>query len=123
MISFAHFFYPYVQFLEGAAYNIGQTLEGLGIKPHFIVQKEAEIAMSQNSSPLVTVWLPWETTMLVLGILLLYSLLLIGLIVVAAYILGRRVGVFTALFLLALPGVAATLGLWPSINYLPDTFV
>ena len=47
MISFAHFFVPYVQFLGGAAYNIGQTLEGLGIKPHFVVQEEAEIAMSQ----------------------------------------------------------------------------
>ena len=59
----------------------------------------------------------------IVGILLLYSFLLVGLIVVAAYILGRRIGAFTALLFLALPGVAAIFGLWPSINYSPETIV
>jgi hypothetical protein len=59
----------------------------------------------------------------IFGILLLYSFLLVGLIVVAAYILGRRIGAFTTLLLLALLGVAAIFGLWPSINYSPKTIV
>jgi hypothetical protein len=60
---------------------------------------------------------------MVCGILVLYSFLLVGLIVVAAYVFGRWRGVFTALLLLALPGVAAIFGLWPNINYSPETIV
>ena len=117
MISFAHFFDPYVLFLLGAAYNIEQTREGLRITPlNFLLQGvDGNMVLSYQS--------PWEATMLLLGILVLYSLLLVGLIVIAAYILSWSIGSFTALLLLALPGVAATLGLWPNITYSPDTLV
>jgi hypothetical protein len=117
MINLAHFFDPYIQFLLGAAYNIEQTLEGLRPTPLTFIVGGADAKMGQSySSPLEAIMLPF-------GILLLYSFLLVGLIVVAAYILGRRIGGFTALLLLALPGTAAMFGLWPSINYSPDTFV
>ena len=57
------------------------------------------------------------------SILLLYSFLLVGLIVVAAYILGRWRGAFVALLLLVLPGFASIVGFWPNINFSPETIV
>jgi hypothetical protein len=114
MINFTHFFVPYIQFLLGAAYNIAQTIEGL--KPTALTF----IVGGADSRMELSYFAPLEV---IFGILLLYSFLLVGLIVVAAYILGRRIGAFTALLLLALPGVVAIFGLWPSINYSPETIV
>jgi hypothetical protein len=114
MINFTHFSVPYVQFLLGAAYNIAQTLEGLRPTSLTIVVGGADSRIELGY------FVPFE---MVCGILVLYSFLLVGLIVVAAYVFGRWRGVFTALLLLALPGVAAIFGLWPNINYSPETIV
>jgi hypothetical protein len=114
MINFTHFFVPYVQFLLGAAYNIAQTLEGLRPTSLTIVVGGADSRIELGY------FVPFE---MLCGILLLYSFLLVGLIVVAAYVLGRWRGVFTALLLLALPGVASIFGFWPNINYSPETIV
>ena len=112
MISFlVRFFGPYIQFLAGAAYSIRQTREGLNQVP-----TNFDAFVTDKSSQVEVIWVPFVA-------LLSYSLLLGGLIVIAAYILGRRRGSFIALFLLALPGIASTLGLWPYINYLPDSLV
>ena len=114
MINFTYFFVPYIQFLLGAAYNIAQTIEGLRPTSLTFIVGGADSRME------LSYFAPLEV---IVGILLLYSFLLVGLIVVAAYILGRRIGAFTALLLLALPGVAAMFGLWPNINYSPETIV
>ena len=108
MINFADFFVPYIQFLLGAAYNIAQTIEGL--KPTSLTF----VVGGADSRLELGYFAPFEV---IAGILLLYSFLLVGLIVVAAYIWGRWRGAFTALFLLALPGVAAMVDLWPSIHF------
>jgi hypothetical protein len=105
------FFQPYTSFLLGAAFSIQQTREGLHSTPPVF------LFSGQDQSSLYAEML-WP----LFGALLLYSLLLDGLIVIAAYILGRRRGSLIALFLLALPGIASTFGLWPPINYYPDTF-
>jgi hypothetical protein len=117
MNSIAHFFEPYVLFLLGAAYNVQQTLEGLRLRSSSFLVQDADGNIVQSY------WSPFEAAMFSLLVLLLYSLLLFGFLLVAAYILGRRRGIYTALLLLALPGFASTLGLWPRINYLPETFV
>ena len=121
MISFLiRFFEPYLAFLAGAAYNIQQTREGLNPDPiNFIAyppSSNIEQGQLSLSELLEGVGLPFIA-------LLLYALLLGGLIVIAAYILGRKRGSFIALFLLALPGILSTFGLWPYINYLPDRLV
>jgi hypothetical protein len=114
MISFlVRFFEPYLQFLAGAAYNIEQTREGLNPDPIMMVANVAGSNIEQGPPS------PFEGILLPFGILLLYSILLGGLIVIAAYILGRRRGSLIALLLLALPGVLSTFGFWPYINYLP----
>jgi hypothetical protein len=114
MINFTYFFVPYVQFLRGAAYNIAQIIEGLSPTSLTIVVGGADSRMELGYS------VPIE---LIAGMLLLYSFLLVGLIVVAAYVLGRWRGAFTALLLLILPGVASIFGFWPNINYSPEAIV
>ena len=112
------FFEPYMQFLLGAAFSIQQTREGLNPDPLIFHAYAPGSNIGQDqSSPYAEMLWP------LLGALLLYSLLLGGLIVIAAYILGRRRGSFFAFLLLVLPGIASTFGLWPRINYFPDTFV
>ena len=112
------FFEPYMFFLLGAAFNIQQTREGLNPNPLIFYVNAAGSNIGQDkSSPYAGMLSP------LFGALLLYSLLLGGLIVIAAYILGRRRGSIIAFLLLALPGIASALGLWPRINYFPDTFV
>src|SRR5262245_16670937 len=109
MMSFlARFFEPYAWFLLGAAFNIQQTREGLNTNPliFYAYAPSSNIGQDQSS--------PYAGMLsLLFGALLLYSLLLGGLIVIAAYILGRRRGSFIAFLLLALPGIASTFGLWP----------
>jgi hypothetical protein len=114
MVNFTNFFVPYVQFLLGAAYNIAQTLEGLRPTSLTIVVGGADSRIELGY------FVPIEV---VGSMLLLYSFLLVGLIVVAAYILGRWRGALTVLLLLALPGVASIFGFWPHINYSPETIV
>jgi hypothetical protein len=118
MISFlVRFFEPYLGFLAGAAYNIQQTHEGLNPNPVMLYASVTGSNIEQGPPSL------FEGVLLPFAALLLYSLLLGGLIVIAAYILGRRRGSFIALLLLVFPGVASTFGLWPYINYLPDSLV
>jgi hypothetical protein len=102
MINFGQFFVPYIQFLRGAAYNIAQIIEGLSPTTLTFVIGGADSRMELGYS------VPIE---FIAGMLLLYSFLLVGLIVVAAYILGRWRGAFVALLLLILPGVASIFGL------------
>jgi hypothetical protein len=118
MISFlVRFFEPYLGFLAGAAYNIQQTREGLNPDPIIFYAYAPGSNIEQGQPSL------FEGVLFIFGVLLLYSLLLGGLIVIAAYILGRKRGSFIALLLLALPGILSMFGLWPYINYLPDSLV
>lgn len=116
MSILVYFFDPYMRFLLGAAYNIQQTLEGFRISSSsFIVRDSTGSIVQSYLSPL-------EAAMFPFGILLLYSLILVVLVTVTSFILARKKGIVMALLILASPGVASTLRLWPSINYLPDSF-
>ena len=114
MINFAQFFVPYIQFLLGAAYNIAQIIEGLSPTTSTFVIGGTDSRIELGYA------VPIE---FIGSMLLLYSFLLVGLIVVAAYILGRWRGAFVGLLLLVLPGVTSIFGFWPDINYSPETIV
>ncbi|NIA70062.1 hypothetical protein HBA54_15765 [Pelagibius litoralis] len=111
------FFAPYVRFLHGAAYNIQQNTEGLGIhSSHFLVR-------DATGNIVGSYWSPGEAAVTILGILVLYYLGLILLVSLATYILGRMKGVFITMLLLAVPGIFNVFGLFPDINYVPDEFI
>ncbi|MBL0840997.1 hypothetical protein [Pseudomonas mediterranea] len=113
-ISIGDFFHPYVKFLHGAAYNLHQILEGLGVvSSNFTGRNDA----GQITG---TYWSPDEAVlMFTLGYLVMRSLLLIPLLAAAAYTVGKKRGVLIFFVLLLLPGALNCMGLLPNINYLP----
>lgn len=112
-ISIGSFFYPYVKFLHGAAYNLHQILEGLGVV--------SSTFTGRNDAGQITgtYWSPDEAMMATLGYLMMLSLLLIPLLAAAAYTVGKKRGVLIFFALLLLPGALNCQGLFPVINYLP----
>lgn len=42
---------------------------------------------------------------------------------IAGYVVGRRKGLAAAIFLALLPGLLSLIGAWPTLSFLPDTFV
>ncbi|WP_053214540.1 hypothetical protein [Pseudomonas sp. Q12-87] len=112
-ISIGDFFYPYVKFLHGAAYNLHQILEGLGVV--------SSTFTGRNDAGQITgtYWSPDEAMVITLGYLMMLSLLLIPLLAAAAFTVSKKRGVFIFFALLFLPGVLNCLGLFPIINYLP----
>lgn len=112
-ISTGDFFYPYVKFFHGAAYNLHQILEGLGLV-------SSTLAGRDDAGKFIgTYWSPDEAMVVTLGYLMMLSTLLIPLLAAAAYTVGKKRGVLIFLALLLLPGVLNCLGLFPNINYLP----
>ncbi|WP_122568821.1 hypothetical protein [Pseudomonas viridiflava] len=112
-ISAGDFLYPYVKFLHGAAYNLHQILEGLGVvSSTFTGRNEA----GQITG---TYWSPDQAMVITLGYLMMLSLLLIPLLAAAAYTVDKKRGVLIFFALLLLPGGLNCLGLFPVINYLP----
>jgi hypothetical protein len=110
------FFYPYIQFLMGAAYSIQQTLEGLGIATsNFLVR-------DSSGKIINSYWSVFEAVLPTLGILLIYSFLLCCAFCVAGYCLGRIKGTAIALLVLLSPGLFSTIDLWPAINFTPERF-
>lgn len=113
----ADFFHPYIVPLIGAAYNIQQTLEGLGLSSsNFIVKDEAGNIVNSYWSPAEAVYAPFG----VLFFLLIMSVLLA---LCAAFALARWKGVAGMLLLISIPGILSVSGLWPEIRYMPDTYV
>ncbi|WP_214511303.1 hypothetical protein [Pseudomonas brassicacearum] len=112
-ISIGSFFHPYVKFLHGAAYNLHQILEGLGVV--------SSTFTGRNDAGQITgtYWSPDEAMMTTLGYLMMLSLLLIPLLAATAYTVGKKRGALIFFALLLLPGALNCLGLFPVINYLP----
>lgn len=110
------FLYPYVSTLHGAAWNIQQNMEGLGIASSNFVQRDPHGHIASSY------WSPAQATIPLLGILALCSLALAALFVVSSYVLGRKRGAMAAAGLLALPGCLNLVSLWPMLRYLPDRF-
>jgi hypothetical protein len=110
------FLYPYVATLHGAAWNMQQNLEGLGITSSNFVQRDPQGHIVNSY------WSPAQASIPLLGMLMLFSLVLAVLSVVTGYVLGRKRGAIGAAGLLVLPGCLNLISLWPMLRYLPDRF-
>jgi hypothetical protein len=110
------FFKPYASVLIGAAYNIQQTLEGLGIWTSSFVERD-------NSGRIVNAyWSATEAMALPLGLLLVYSTVMVLLALLAGYCFRQIAGVFSALVIVLLPGLLSMIGWWPEFSILPETY-
>lgn len=110
------FLYPYVSTLYGAAWNIQQNIEGLGIASSNVVERDPQ------GNIINSYWSPAEATLPILGMLALCNLALAVLFVLSGYVLGRKRGAMGAVGLLALPGCLHLASLWPMLRYLPARF-
>jgi hypothetical protein len=91
------FLYPYVSILHGAAWNIQQNMEGLGIASSNVVQRDP------HGHVVSSYWSPAQATIPLLGMLALCSLALAVLFVLSGYVLGRKRG---AIGIVAFAGAA-----------------
>lgn len=110
------FLYPYISLLHGAAWNIHQSLEGIGVLNSGFVERDAAGHIVSGY------WSPAEAVLPILGFLVLMALSLSAAIAVAGYIIDRKTGLFIALGVLALPGILNIAGFWPAINNFPDVY-
>ena len=110
------FLIPYALFLYGAAYNLQQILDGLGLNSsNFITINEAGF---RNGS----YWSPSEAALVPLSALILISLVLCFLLPICGYVIARTKGILAVLLLMFSPGFLSILGFIPNINYLPDSY-
>lgn len=113
---FMKFFEPYFFFLLGAAYNIQQSLEGLGLSSsNFLIRDESGAVISSYFST-------QEAAMAPLGLLLLYSILLLLALLLSGYVIGRKKGALVVILVAILPGILNMLDMWPVIQYIPHSF-
>jgi hypothetical protein len=107
---------PYAAFLIGAAYNVLQTLDALGVlSTNFVVRDTSGRITASYWSPSEAMLTPFALLVIV------FSILFVG-FCVAGYCLGRRKGCALALAVWATPGLLSVLGWWPRIDYGPETF-
>lgn len=110
------FLQPYGQWLIAAAYNVQQSLEGFGLASSNFIEQDAD------GTIIGSYWSPLQAAFFPFVALLLYAIVLIPLIMLAAYILGRKKGMMVSVSILLLPGIASALGWLPAFNFLPRVF-
>ncbi|WP_176059077.1 hypothetical protein [Paraburkholderia sp. BCC1876] len=111
------FFTPYLLPLYGAAWNIQQSLEGLGVSSSYFVSSDP------TGPALVSSWSPGVHVMAIFGLLFVAMICVFICVLWAGYILARKKGALVALAVIILPGVLNMVGLWPIVPSVPDTFV
>ncbi|WP_155634502.1 hypothetical protein [Burkholderia stagnalis] len=111
------FLIPYLLPLYGAAWNIQQSLEGLGVSSSY----SAEIGTT--SYALVASWSPGVHVTEIFCLLLAAIFCVFICVLWTGYILARKTGVLVALAVVLLPGILNIAGLWPLVSSAPDTFV
>ena len=113
-MHFLEFLFPYASMLTGAAWNIQQSLDGLGIVSTSFVTRDTGGMLTGGY------WSPGEAVLPILGTLCLFWMFLSSCLVTAGYVLGRRKGACIAIALLAIPGILSTMSLPPQNESLAE---
>lgn len=109
------FFTPYFRFFHGAAYNLHQTLDGLGISSSGFIERAAD-------GGLVSGFAPGQAVLPVLGALILLACCTLPGVLLAGYILGRKKGLALITLALVAPGILNILGLLPAFSLTPSKY-
>ncbi|WP_415760647.1 hypothetical protein [Pseudomonas sp. LT1P18] len=110
------FLSPYVRFFHGAAYNLHQTLDGLGISSTWFIEKAA-------NGELVSGFAPGEAVIPVLVAIMFLALCSLPFMLLAGYILGKTKGVMVVGFLLLSPGFLNVLGFISPFSLTPSQYL
>jgi len=111
------FFLPYLGFLNGAAYNVQQTLEGFGLTSSNFIERDT------TGKIIGSYWSASEAIVVSFGALIIYSFVLFISLLMSGFVLGKWKGSLISFFIISIPGIFSVVGFWPQINYMPDTYV
>lgn len=111
------FLFPYFSMLYSAAWNIQQSLDGLGLSSSNFISRD------QQGLIVGSYWSPGEALLPILGLMFLFALLLSFCFVTTGYVLGRKKGALLATAVMLIPGCLSLVSLWPAIPFVPDTYV
>lgn len=109
--------FPYGSILIGAAWNLQQSLDGLGFNSPDLVEIDIGGVMAGGY------WSANEVFLRILGGVCIFGMVLSVLLVACGYVLGRKRGAIASVLILLLPGVLNSLSLWPHIPYIPRVYV
>lgn len=110
------FFLPYLEFLNGAAYNVQQTLEGFGLASSNFIERDA------TGKIIGSYWSASEAVVVSFGALIIYSFVLFISLLMSGFVLGKWKGGLISIFIISMPGIFSVVGIWPQIDYMPDTY-
>ena len=111
------FLRPYMALLIGAAYNIQQTLDAIGIVPSNFLEYDS------TGSLIGSYWSPQQAMLSTLVLLMGYFLVLSAGALIAGFALGRTKGAVIAAAIWLGPGLLALAGAWPeSLSFVPSRF-
>ena len=113
----AKFLSPYVSALHGAAWNLQQNFEGLGLSSSSYLERNSAGQIVSSY------WSPGEATLIYLGLLLLIWMILAALLLLCGYVLAGKPGAAGMLFVELIPGISNMAGAWPNIGFAPDEYV
>jgi len=106
---------PYMRFFYGAAYNLHQTLDGLGISSTGFIEEATD-------GSLVSGFAPGQAILPIFAVLILIACCMLPVILVTGYILGRKRGLIISTLVLLAPGLMNALGLLPAFSFIPDKY-
>lgn len=110
------FFLPYLRFMYGAAYNVQQILEGIG------VLSSSFLTFDNYGNINGSYWSPSEAATLPLIFIFLYLPIMLTFLFSASYTIGKKKGVGYLVLILILPGILSYFEYWPNFNYLPGSY-
>jgi hypothetical protein len=107
---------PYAEFLVPAAYNLQQTLEGMGVN---VDAGRPEVVPGVAAFSILAPGVPLS---MVVEWVLAFALCLMVLSLLAGYCLGRGKGALVGLGLWCAPGLLSLLNAWPHYHGVPASF-
>lgn len=111
------FFQPYLHFLLGAAYNIQQTLEGLGLRTSwFLARDDSGRVVGSYLSAYEAVTIPFAG-------LFAYSVLLAAAMLLAIRSFAGWSGLKLGVAVICFPGILSVVGFWPNLQWNPDRYL
>lgn len=110
------FLTPYFRFLFGAAYNLHQTLDGLGLSSTSFIEVGADGSLQGGY------FSPGQAIVPFVWILVLLTFSTLPILLLAGYVLGRKKGVALVILGLLSPGLLNAFGLLPDLNPIPRTY-
>jgi hypothetical protein len=110
------FFLPYVSTLLGAAYNIQQALDGLGLHSINFVERDP------HGRIVGSYWSVEEAVTPILGLLVLAAICIACWTILSGYVVARKKGAAYASALILFPGTLSVASLWPTLSPSPERY-